>query len=595
MNVHWLLSGMIGAMGAILIALPADAGQIQSWSYDSRANRLVFSTSSGVQPRAQLIFNPTRLVIDLPGTTLGSAASSRMIGTEVAEVRLGQFNSQTARIVIELSPGYVIDPQQVVVQGETPTQWIVQLPTPERGATPTAIAPSPTSSPPSTATSLPAGAATRLENVRVTPDGFFIRTTGDTAAVDVDPSEQEITVDLTNTVLSSQVMASLPVNRYGVSQLSFSQLDTSPPTARITMSLSQEDMEWRASSSSGGVVLLPVDGALARELDQLPSDLSEVPAQASPSSGSLSTIQAIALQDGETQLLIRADGPIQPTSQWDAASGSYQITVAGAQLAERLSGPQLSATSPLVRVRVRQATADTVVIQVEPAPGTQLGDLNQLSSQLAALSINRSDQAIAVPPPNTSGSSGTAFGVQNPEGRVVVVIDPGHGGRDPGAVGRGGIQEKDIVLSISNQVASLLEQQGIMVVMTRQDDREVDLQPRVSMAEQANADLFVSIHANAISLSRPEVNGAETYYYSDSGLRLARVIHDSMLGTGVNDRGIRQARFYVLVNTSMPAVLLETGFVTGEEDARLLADPAFRTRMAEAIANGIAQYVRQNF
>jgi N-acetylmuramoyl-L-alanine amidase len=593
---QWLLSGVVGAVGALLIALPADAGQLQTWSYDSRTNRLVFSTTSGVQPRAQLVFNPTRVVIDLPGTTLGRTNTSQRVGTEVAEVRLGQFDSQTARIVIELQPGYVVDPQQVVVQGDTPTQWVVQLPTPQRAEGPPAIAAPPTTGMVGSAIANPEvnGASTRLENVRVTPDGFFIRTTGDAPTVALNRRRQEITVEFSDTVLSSQVVADLPVNRYGVGRLSFEQVASSPPSVRMTMSLDTEDLDWRATvSGRSGVVLLPTNAALARELDQLPSDLAEVPASPSVNgAGTVATIQAIALQEDNGQLLIRADGPIRPTSRWDAASRSYLITVPGARLAERISGPQLTATSPLQRVRLRQETADTVAIQVEPAAGVQLGAISQISSQLAGLPIVRSNSSIAVQPPTSSPSPSP---VQNPEGRVVVMIDPGHGGRDPGAVGRGGIQEKDIVLSISTQVASFLEQQGIMVVMTRQDDREVDLRPRVDMAERANADLFVSIHANAISMSRPEVNGIETYYYSDAGLRLARVIHNSMLTTGLRDRGIRQARFYVLVNTSMPAVLLETGFVTGEEDARMLADPAFRTRMAEAIANGIAQYVRQNF
>lgn len=181
-----------------------------------------------------------------------------------------------------------------------------------------------------------------------------------------------------------------------------------------------------------------------------------------------------------------------------------------------------------------------------------------------------------------------------PNGRYVVVIDPGHGGRDPGAVGIGGLRETDVVLDVSRQVEALLEQQGVQVVMTRSTEQFVDLAPRVAIAERANADLFVSIHANAISLSRPEVNGAETYYYSSSaGYRLAQSIQRSILQrTGMGDRGVREARFYVLRNTSMPAALVETGFVTGSQDAPRLRDPAFRTRMAEAIAQGILDYLR---
>jgi len=175
----------------------------------------------------------------------------------------------------------------------------------------------------------------------------------------------------------------------------------------------------------------------------------------------------------------------------------------------------------------------------------------------------------------------------------VVAIDPGHGGRDPGAVGIGGLQEKEIVLDISQQVAAILEQQGVQVIMTRTDDREIDLEPRVDLAERVNATLFVSIHANAIDMSRPDVNGLETYYY-DSGETLARTIHNSVLeGTGTNDRRVRQARFFVLRKTSMPSVLVEVGFVTGADDAARLRDPAYRTQVAASIARGILLYIRQ--
>jgi N-acetylmuramoyl-L-alanine amidase len=142
-------------------------------------------------------------------------------------------------------------------------------------------------------------------------------------------------------------------------------------------------------------------------------------------------------------------------------------------------------------------------------------------------------------------------------------------------------------------LASILQQQGIQTVMTRQDDRDLDLEPRVDMAEQANATIFVSIHANAISMSRPDVNGIETYYHQ-TGEELARTIHQSVLqSTGARDRGVRTARFYVLRNTSMPSVLVEVGFVTGQEDAYRLANPGYRSQMADAIARGILQYLQR--
>jgi N-acetylmuramoyl-L-alanine amidase len=130
--------------------------------------------------------------------------------------------------------------------------------------------------------------------------------------------------------------------------------------------------------------------------------------------------------------------------------------------------------------------------------------------------------------------------------------------------------------------------------MTRDTDYFVSLEGRTVLANNAGADLFVSIHANAISMSRPEVNGLEVYYYR-SGKTLAETLHRSILGNiQMRDRGVRTANFYVLRNTSMPSILIEVGFVTGREDAPRLSTPAFRSQMAQAIAQGILQYIQTN-
>ena len=207
----------------------------------------------------------------------------------------------------------------------------------------------------------------------------------------------------------------------------------------------------------------------------------------------------------------------------------------------------------------------------------QLPKLQPYSDQLPPAN---GSVAISVPEP-TSPTSG-----------MIVAIDPGHGGRDVGAIGRGGLQEKNVIMPIASAVARQLQKQGVQTVLTRSSDRDVSLQSRVVQAEEANASIFVSIHANAISISRPEVNGLETYYYQ-SGQRLAQSIHNSILRRlSIRDRGVKQARFYVLRKTSMPAVLVEVGFVTGQEDSRNLSNPSYRQKMAEAIADGIIQYLQ---
>ncbi len=176
-----------------------------------------------------------------------------------------------------------------------------------------------------------------------------------------------------------------------------------------------------------------------------------------------------------------------------------------------------------------------------------------------------------------------------------VVLDPGHGGADPGAIGIGGLREKDVIFPITLEAGRLLQQRGVRVVFTRSDDRTLDLETRVQIAQQANADAFVSIHANALNLSRPDVNGLETYHYpgSTTGAALAQAIHRNLTASiTVVDRGVRQANFYVLRRTTMPATLVEVGFVTGQQDAANLADSNHRNRIAQAIAQGTWEYLQ---
>ncbi len=283
----------------------------------------------------------------------------------------------------------------------------------------------------------------------------------------------------------------------------------------------------------------------------------------------------------------------------------------------------IKGTKYVTAVRVGQFDRQTTRLVVELAPGYTLNPgkieirgysstrwyiqlpkvlpLNTVPDQGSApIAIDVPDSPSPPPasssspfPSDTSPSSEPAPPIK--KGAWVVVIDAGHGGADVGAVGISGIQEKNIVFSISQQVAEQLRRQGVNVVMTRTGDQEIDLPPRVSKASRVGADAFVSIHANSISLSRPDINGLETYYYaSRSGYRLARAIHNRILSnTSLRDRGIRQARFYVIRRTSMPATLVETGFVTGSEDAARFRSPAQRTKIAEAIAQGIMDYLQR--
>ena len=183
-----------------------------------------------------------------------------------------------------------------------------------------------------------------------------------------------------------------------------------------------------------------------------------------------------------------------------------------------------------------------------------------------------------------------------PRGLYKVVIDPGHGGPDPGAVGIGGLRETDVVLDVSRQVSEFLLAKGVKVLLTRKREIDLDLPPRVERANRYKANAFVSIHANASRGKRRDINGLETFYYTGyKGLLLAKKIHKEIIRVsyGTPDRGVRRSRFFVIRRTHMPAVLVEIGFVTGRIDSRKLKQADHRQRLAFAISKGILKYLKE--
>jgi N-acetylmuramoyl-L-alanine amidase len=633
-KLHWLLPSTIGTI--FMLSSPAMAAKLESWRFDANQNKLEINTLGNVQPQAQLIFNPTRLVIDLPGTTFGRPQLNQQVGGAIRAIRVGQFDEQTTRIVVELTPGYTLDPkgvQFVSTTGESPggtlrERWTVQLPTPQAENLPSrntqeqeiATETSPRTFPPvfsprSIYNVVRTGSAnppnnrtvlartTQIENFRITGDGFFIATTGGNPQIKVNRSSdrQSINIDITGATLSPNIeQRDLSVNRYGVSSVQFTQLQNSPSVVRMTLQVDKNSTDWRATTSTlGGFIVLP-----SRGISQLPANNRPIP----PVNNSVATIESVQLAGNGTQLLIRANQDLSATGGWDRTSGLFRITINNAQLAPKVTGPTFNPNSPILRVRLQPQADNTVVVLVQPAAGVQIGELNQVGDQLLALELRRSSGIIPpiVLPPLSSNEGQIPNSIDNPRpisrpqtrpsvprGKLIVVIDPGHGGKDSGAPGLGGLLEKDVILPIGRKVAAILEQNGVQAVLTRDADFFVELQGRVEIAERVNATLFVSIHANSVD-NRPDVNGLEVYYY-DSGYALAEVVRNTILqdiGT-IKDRGTRKARFYVLRKSSMPSILVETGYMSGREDNPRLASPEYQNRMAEAIARGILKYLQR--
>lgn len=171
-----------------------------------------------------------------------------------------------------------------------------------------------------------------------------------------------------------------------------------------------------------------------------------------------------------------------------------------------------------------------------------------------------------------------------------IVIDAGHGGADRGATGTQGNLEKDFTLAVSNKLVQLLRKYPeFQVEATRTTDEYLKLEERVAFANERDADLFLSIHAN--SFTKPTAQGTETFYYHANSKTFAEVVHRHLQGaTQFFDRGVKSTGFYVIKHTTMPAVLTETGFLSNPGENAKLTSPAFQQKVAEALAAAVREY-----
>lgn len=227
-----------------------------------------------------------------------------------------------------------------------------------------------------------------------------------------------------------------------------------------------------------------------------------------------------------------------------------------------------------------------------------------------------------------------------PGPRPRVVLDPGHGGAQEGAISPDGLLEKSISLDVARRLKAALEREGVEVLLTREEDVLLALADRVTLANQARPDVFLSLHLNSMPTRRlrAKLEGVQTFFLSASAsgedarrvaelenadsagagapeptdtlafiladlrrseahadsARLAYAIHSRLVAaSGGSDHGVQQAPFYVLTGVDAPAVLVELGFISHPEESRKLARPEYRDRIAQSIADGVRAFLAQ--
>jgi N-acetylmuramoyl-L-alanine amidase/putative methionine-R-sulfoxide reductase with GAF domain len=438
---------------------------------------------------------------------------------------------------------------------------------------------------------------------------------------------------------------------------------------------------WKVKNAQlGAAMVQPEHKAIAK-----PTIVAKQPATAAPPSTSASSVDAsTAPTPGPASSLTAATEPAseaaspQETSKlpritgirhWSSADSSTVVIDLEDQVqyeAHRLSAPDRiyfdlhdTSLAPdvagktievgdalLARVRVAQPVSgltrmvletkgsSNFSVSLEPNPYRLVVQVRKLGvdpkAQVNLFPGTESDRgklfAIVVPPPTHEDLQLRA---RLPKMRIVV--DAGHGGWDLGTVGRKGLLEKDVVLEVAQRLGKLLESRlGAEVILTRKDDNYIPLDERAGIANQSQADLFVSVHANYSDL--PSARGVETYYTNffsspstkevearedgsvaknvvaavlspadlheriEQSRRLAASVQRSLYGTlavqnpGLRDRGVKSASYVVLTETAMPGILAEVSFVSSPTDEQKLRSDGYREQIAEALYKGIARY-----
>lgn len=275
----------------------------------------------------------------------------------------------------------------------------------------------------------------------------------------------------------------------------------------------------------------------------------------------------------------------------------------------------------------------------EPIPGSNLPSAAEILAALEASERARAGR----PPDERVQAIEELIGGEVPLSVVAglkirrVVIDPGHGGKDTGAIGPDGTREKDLTLAMAKKLRAYLEKEGLEVLLTREDDRTLSLEERTRFANEKGADLFLSLHVNAAH--NRDAHGIETYTLNlnsdryamrlaarenassergvgdlqliladlatkantDDSVKLARLVQRNMVSRlqqrygkdRVRDLGVKQALFFVLVGAKMPAILLETGFITHPEEGKRLKSAAYQEEAMRGVAEGVLQFIRE--
>ncbi|CAH1217245.1 hypothetical protein PAECIP111893_04241 [Paenibacillus plantiphilus] len=329
---------------------------------------------------------------------------------------------------------------------------------------------------------------------------------------------------------------------------------------------------------------------------ETPSETTLPDGSTNPSHARLATVDGIGFDSN--RLMIAITGSTVPNVFTMSDPNRIVIDIPNAKFADTFGNGQLLGTSPTGQLEVKDYPDVKGVryslFSNSPSKVRIVIDLNVVKSYTV---YNEGEHGAALFIVDLSAPDPASVPVVPPvpiesNGRKLIVLDAGHGGTDPGTTGISGKLEKHFNLALTLKVEALLRQiPGVDVVLTRSDDTFIPLGDRAVIANNLQAALFISLHGNSV-LSSPTVRGTETLYYNDSSKPLANILHRHLLAAaGFKDRTVKYKSLKVLRDATMPAALLEIGFLSNAEEESIMHTEEFQNRVASAIVTGIKEYL----
>lgn len=534
---------------------------------------LVITSTKEVPYVTHVLGNPNRLVIDIKRSALSARASDILWESYVFKnVRISQYDLETVRIVIELNH----EVQYKILEESGPDGFKVIV----------AFDPG-------------------IREVVMGKKGISIKSSGEIGEYTILELGERLVVDLTDQILQLSEKT-INFDHPLIERVRASQFSWEPKKARLVLDL-KKDIEYNVlrGDTAKEIIISTRDRSELDESNLINGDTSL--ANGSDSNSALSSDQSVddsqQLNDkNETNRVTNFDEFI--VLDIGNEYGDNEVVSIGliTGINQRIV---IHTSTPMPYKAWYLPDPDRLVIDIEGAKIQQ--KTSQLPGEKGSVKKVRMHQYpdkvrvvfdlseyVNHQTLSDERTQKIEIGLgHNPLAGKIIVLDPGHGGSDPGAIGKGGLFEKDITLKFGLKLKQLLKNAGATVIMTREKDVYPTLGERVDLANQLNSDIFVSIHCNSFAGVDP--GGTETFISptpTSQTILLAEKVQENLVkAIGLFDRGVKSDQFYVLNNTTMPAILVEVAFLSKDEEAELLKQDDFQFKAANGIYVGILAYL----